>query len=96
MFSLRLLIPTWVRVTTDHDLLAQRSAQRLPDWRPAVIENFKLHVFRVVADTLNFSKAAEELDLSQPAVTYKSAVLKRDYRAGVRAKSSASFGPFLR
>jgi hypothetical protein len=26
MFSLRLLIPTWVRVTTDHDLLAQRSA----------------------------------------------------------------------
>jgi DNA-binding transcriptional LysR family regulator len=34
-----------------------------------VIENFKLHVFRVVADTLNFSKAAEQLHLSQPAVT---------------------------
>lgn len=34
-----------------------------------MIENFKLHVFRVVADTLNFSKAAEELHLSQPAVT---------------------------
>jgi DNA-binding transcriptional LysR family regulator len=34
-----------------------------------VIENFKLHVFRVVADTLNFTKAAEELHLSQPAVT---------------------------
>ena len=29
-----------------------------------MIENFKLHVFRVVADTLNFSKAAEELRLS--------------------------------
>jgi hypothetical protein len=26
MFSLRLLLSTWVRVTTDHDLLAQRSA----------------------------------------------------------------------
>jgi DNA-binding transcriptional LysR family regulator len=34
-----------------------------------MIENFKLHVFRLVADTLNFSKAAEELHLSQPAVT---------------------------
>ena len=26
MFSLQILIPTWVRVTTDDDLLAQRSA----------------------------------------------------------------------
>jgi DNA-binding transcriptional LysR family regulator len=34
-----------------------------------MIENFKLHVFRVVAETLNFSKAAEELHLSQPADT---------------------------
>ncbi|MGH9597688.1 MAG: LysR substrate-binding domain-containing protein [Edaphobacter sp.] len=34
-----------------------------------MIENFKLHVFRVVADTLNFTKAAEDLKVSQPAVT---------------------------
>ena len=34
-----------------------------------MIENFKLRVFRTVADTLSFSKAAEELHLSQPAVT---------------------------
>jgi DNA-binding transcriptional LysR family regulator len=34
-----------------------------------VIENFKLRVFRVVADTLNFRRAAEELHLTQPAVT---------------------------
>jgi len=34
-----------------------------------LIENFKLHVFRVVADTLSFSKAAEELRLTQPAIT---------------------------
>ncbi len=33
------------------------------------MENFKLRVFRVVADTLNFRRAAEELHLSQPAVT---------------------------
>lgn len=34
-----------------------------------MIENFKLRVFRTVAECLNFSKAAEELHLSQPAVT---------------------------
>ena len=31
-----------------------------------MIENFKLRVFRTVAECLNFSKAAEELHLSQP------------------------------
>ena len=34
-----------------------------------MIENFKLKVFRVVADTLNYRRAADELHLSQPAVT---------------------------
>ena len=34
-----------------------------------MIENFKLRVFRVVAENLSFSKAAEELHLSQPAIT---------------------------
>jgi DNA-binding transcriptional LysR family regulator len=33
------------------------------------MENFRLRVFRVVARTLNFRKAAEELLISQPAVT---------------------------
>jgi DNA-binding transcriptional LysR family regulator len=33
------------------------------------IEYFRLHVFRVVAGHLNFSRAAEELLLTQPAVT---------------------------
>jgi DNA-binding transcriptional LysR family regulator len=33
------------------------------------VENFRLKVFRVVAAHLNFSRAAEELLLSQPAVT---------------------------
>jgi len=34
-----------------------------------VIENFKLKVFRVVADTKNYRRAADELHLTQPAVT---------------------------
>jgi hypothetical protein len=34
-----------------------------------MIQNFKLRVFRVVADTLNFRRAADELHLTQPAIT---------------------------
>jgi DNA-binding transcriptional LysR family regulator len=34
-----------------------------------MIENFKLRVFRVVADTMNFRRAADELHLTQPAIT---------------------------
>lgn len=34
-----------------------------------MMENFKLKVFRVLADTLNFRRAADELHLTQPAVT---------------------------
>lgn len=34
-----------------------------------MIENFRLKVFRVVADTMNFRRAAEELHLTQPAIT---------------------------
>lgn len=34
-----------------------------------MIENFRLRVFRIVARHLNFSRAAEELLLTQPAVT---------------------------
>jgi len=34
-----------------------------------MIENFKLKVFRVVSDTLNYRRAADELHLTQPAVT---------------------------
>ena len=34
-----------------------------------MIENFKLKVFRVVADTRNYRRAADELHLTQPAVT---------------------------
>jgi DNA-binding transcriptional LysR family regulator len=34
-----------------------------------MIENFKLKVLRVVADHLNYRRAADELHITQPAVT---------------------------
>jgi LysR family transcriptional regulator, transcriptional activator of the cysJI operon len=34
-----------------------------------MMENFRLRVFRVVSDTLNFRRAADELHLTQPAIT---------------------------
>jgi DNA-binding transcriptional LysR family regulator len=33
-----------------------------------MMENLKLRVFRVVADTMNFRRAADELHLTQPAI----------------------------
>lgn len=43
-----------------------------------MIENFKLRVFRVVADTLNFRRAADELHLTQPAITSQIKRLEED------------------
>jgi DNA-binding transcriptional LysR family regulator len=46
------------------------------------LENFRLKVFRTVAEHLNFSKAAEHLFLTQPAVTLQIKALENDL--GVR------------
>jgi DNA-binding transcriptional LysR family regulator len=46
--------------------------------RKSLLENFRLKVFRVVAAHLNFSRAAEELLLSQPAVTLQIRALEED------------------
>ncbi len=43
------------------------------------MENFRLKVFRVVARRLNFSRAAEELLLTQPAVTQQVKALEDEY-----------------
>jgi len=43
------------------------------------MENFRLKVFRVVAAHLNFSRAAEELLLTQPAVTQQIKALESEY-----------------
>jgi LysR family transcriptional regulator, transcriptional activator of the cysJI operon len=43
------------------------------------MENFRLKVFRAVADHLNFSRAAEELLLTQPAVTQQIKALEDEY-----------------
>ena len=44
----------------------------------AQLENFRLKVFRVVAEHLNFRKAAEQLFLTQPAVTLQIKALEND------------------
>lgn len=48
----------------------------------AQLENFRLKVFRAVADRLSFRKAAEQLFLTQPAVTLQIKALEDDL--GVR------------
>jgi DNA-binding transcriptional LysR family regulator len=45
-----------------------------------VIENFRIRVFRTVARHLNFSRAAEELFLTQPAVTQQIKALEDELR----------------
>jgi DNA-binding transcriptional LysR family regulator len=44
-----------------------------------MIENFRMRVFRYVAHHLNFSRAAEELLLTQPAVTQQIKALEDDF-----------------
>ncbi len=44
-----------------------------------MIENFRMRVFRSVAQHLNFSRAAEELLLSQPAVTQQVKALEDEF-----------------
>jgi DNA-binding transcriptional LysR family regulator len=44
----------------------------------ASLENFRLVVFRTVAEQLSFRKAAEELYLTQPAVTFQIKALEED------------------
>ncbi len=48
----------------------------------AQLENFRLKVFRAVAEHLNFRKAAEHLFLTQPAITLQIKALEKDL--GVR------------
>ena len=56
----------------------------------AQLENFRLKVFRTVAEQLNFRKAAEHLFLTQPAVTLQIKALEADL--GVRLFDRAAGG----
>ncbi len=51
-------------------------------WGVAQLENFRLKVFRTVAQHLSFRKAAEHLFITQPAVTLQIKALEEDL--GVR------------
>jgi DNA-binding transcriptional LysR family regulator len=44
-----------------------------------MIENFRIRVFRAVAQHLNFSRAAEELSLTQPTVTQQIKALEDEF-----------------
>ena len=46
---------------------------------PLMLENFRFRVFRAVAHHLNFSRAAEELLLTQPAVTQQIKALEEEF-----------------
>src|SRR6201993_1873959 len=46
-----------------------------------MIENFRIRVFRAVAQHLNFSRAAEELLLTQPAITQQIKALEDEFGA---------------
>src|SRR3979490_1063245 len=61
----------------------------------AQLENFRLKVFRTVAEHLNFRKAAEHLFLTQPAVTLQVKALEEDLgiRLFDRAANRVSLTP---
>ena len=44
-----------------------------------MVENFRIRVFRAVAQHLNFSRAAEELSLTQPAITQQIKALEEEF-----------------
>jgi DNA-binding transcriptional LysR family regulator len=62
--------------------LSVRAVSRTVHQPVAQLENFRLKVFRAVAEHLNFRQAAEHLFLTQPAVTLQIKALENDL--GVR------------
>jgi hypothetical protein len=60
---------------------------QLPDWSNSLIENFKLNVFRVVADTLNYRRAADELYLITDCYAHLSYHLRRGCLLAVKIYS---------
>ena len=55
----------------------------------ASLENFRLVVFRAVAEQLSFRKAAEELYLTQPAVSLQIKALEEDLGVQLFDRSGA-------
>ncbi|HTZ48365.1 MAG TPA: LysR substrate-binding domain-containing protein [Verrucomicrobiae bacterium] len=66
------------------------------------MENFRLKVFRTVADTLSFRRAAEQLRISQPAVTLQIKALEEELsvrlldRSGKRVALTDAGGVLLK
>jgi DNA-binding transcriptional LysR family regulator len=66
----------------------QRSRDELPTILVLVLENFRLKVFRAVAQHLSFRKAAEALYLTQPAVTLQVKTLEEEVGLKLFERSS--------
>jgi DNA-binding transcriptional LysR family regulator len=60
-------VPTWL------EFEVKQETDRI------MIENFRIRVFRAVAQHLNFSRAAEELLLTQPAITQQIKALEDEF-----------------
>jgi LysR family transcriptional regulator, transcriptional activator of the cysJI operon len=58
----------------------------------AALENFRLVVFRKVADQLSFRKAAEELYLTQPAVSLQIKALEEDLGVNLFDRTGSQIG----
>jgi LysR family transcriptional regulator, transcriptional activator of the cysJI operon len=58
--------------------MPSKSPQRRVKDRQAAMENFRLKVFRTVAEKLSFREAAEELLLTQPAITLQVKALEEE------------------
>ena len=75
-------IPTWHCRCGPELLTLGSGAVSIHNRRMAQLENFRLKVFRTVAEHLSFHKAAEHLFLTQPAVTQQVKALEDEL--GVR------------
>jgi LysR family transcriptional regulator, transcriptional activator of the cysJI operon len=54
-----------------------------------MLENFRLKVFRAVAENMSFRKAGEKLYLSQPAVTQQIKALEEELGTTVFERSAS-------
>src|ERR1035441_1747397 len=67
----------------DSRLVASCATRRCSNHSMASLDNFRLVVFRAVAEQRSFRKAAEELYLTQPAVSLQ--IRSEERRVGVRS-----------
>jgi DNA-binding transcriptional LysR family regulator len=88
------------RVTEDISFAFNAITRRPLHHYVGMLENFRLRVFRAVAEHLSFRRAGEELYLSQPAVTLQIKALEEElgtavFHRGARGVSLSAAGEIL-